>query len=61
LTKFFQQTFKSVVSSRIIRDSSNGKSRGFGFVNFTKFDEYNDLLKHNKDALYYKGKILTIK
>jgi len=60
LTKCFQKTFKSVVSSRIIRESNSGKSRGFGFVNFTNFDEYNELLKHRKDSLYLKGRILAI-
>lgn len=48
-------------SSRIIRDSVTGKSRGFGFLNLTKYEDYNELLKHKNDNLYFKGKILTIK
>ena len=61
LTAYFKKSFSSVVSSRIIRDSVSGKSRGFGFVNFTDIDQYEDLLKHNQDACYLKGRILTIK
>ena len=61
LTSYFRKSFPSVFSSRIIRDSINGKSRGFGFVNCTDYDDYNDLLKYNKDSLYFRGKLLTIK
>ena len=48
-------------SSRIIRDSLTGKSRGFGFVNLKKIEDYNELLKHKQEPLYFKGKILKIK
>ncbi len=60
LTEFFQKEFLSVLSSRIIRDSFNGKSKGFGFINLTNYDEYNKLLNLNR-PITLKGKILIIK
>ena len=60
LTEFFKKEFLSVLSSRIIKDSFNGKSKGFGFVNLTNYDEYIQLLNLNR-PITLKGKILTIK
>lgn len=60
LTEFFKKEFLSVLSSRIIKDSFNGKSKGFGFVNLTNYDEYIQLLNLNRPIIL-KGKILTIK
>ena len=61
LTSYFNKSFPSVISSRIIRDPINRKSRGFGFVNLNNYKEYHDLLKYKKDSFYLKGKLLTIK
>jgi RNA recognition motif-containing protein len=61
LTSYFNKSFPSVISSRIIRDSISGKSRGFGFVNLLNFKEYNNLLRYHKDSFYLKGKLLTVK
>ena len=60
LTEFFKKEFVSVLSSRIIKDSFSGKSKGFGFLNLSNFNEYMKLLNLNK-PLIHKGKILTIK
>jgi len=60
LTNFFQKEFISVLSSKIIRDSTSGKSKGFGFVNLSDYNEYMKLLKYNKPIII-RGQILTIK
>ena len=60
LTSFFQKEFLSVLSSKIIRDSTNGKSKGFGFVNLSDYSEYMKLLKYYKPIII-RGQILTIK
>ena len=60
LTSFFQKKFLSVLSSKIIRDSTNGKSKGFGFVNLSDYSEYMKLLKYYKPIII-RGQILTIK
>ena len=60
LTNFFQKEFLSVLSSKIIRDSTSGKSKGFGFVNLSDYNEYMKLLKYNKPIII-RGQILTIK
>ena len=59
LTTFFKNEFSSVKSSKIIRDS-NGKSKGFGFINLQDFNEYMGLLKLDR-PLIFKGQILIIK
>jgi RNA recognition motif-containing protein len=59
LTEFFKKVFLSVISSRIIKDFS-GKSKGFGFVNLSNYNEYMKMLNLNK-PLILKGRILTIK
>lgn len=58
LTTFFKNEFSSVKSSKIIRDS-NGKSKGFGFINLQDFNEYMGLLKLDR-PLIFKGQILII-
>ena len=60
LTNFFQKEFLSVLSSKIIGDSTSGKSKGFGFVNLSDYNEYMKLLKYNKPIII-RGQILTIK
>ncbi len=60
LTSFFQKEFLSVLSSKIIRDSTSGKSKGFGFVNLSDYSEYMKLLKYYKPIII-RGQILTIK
>ena len=60
LTNFFQKEFLSVLSSKIIGDSTSGKSKGFGFVNLSDYNEYMKLLKYNKPIII-RSQILTIK
>ena len=60
LTDFFKKVFFSVISSRIIKDSFSGKSKGFGFINLSDYNEYMKLLNLNK-PLILKGRILIIK
>ena len=54
------QKYPSVLSSRIIKDSSSGKSKGFGFVNLSDYNEYMQLLKLDTPIIL-GGKMLTIK
>ena len=60
LTQFFKKDYFSVLSSRIIKDSFSGKSKGFGFLNLSNYNEYMKLLNLNKPIIL-KGKILIIK
>ena len=60
LTNFFKKDFLSILSSRIIRDSISGKSKGFGFVNLSDYHEYIRLLKSNKPIIFH-GQVLIIK
>ena len=60
LTNYFKKKYLSVLSSRIIKDSSNGKSKGFGFVNLSDYNEYMQLLKLDTPIIL-GGKMLTIK
>ena len=61
LIRFFKnQKFHSIISSRVIKDSFNGKSKGFGFLNLSNYKEYQYLLNLNK-LIILKGKILMIK
>ena len=60
LTNFFKKHYLSILSSKIIRDSTNGKSKGFGFVNLSDYHEYTKILKFNKNIIFH-GQVLTIK
>lgn len=60
MTNFFKKHYLSILSSKIIRDSTNGKSKGFGFVNLSDYYEYTKLLKFNKNIIFH-GQVLTIK
>ena len=60
LTNFFKKKYLSILSSRIIKDSSNGKSKGFGFINLSDYNEYMQLLKL-ETSLILGGKMLNIK
>ena len=37
--------FKSIISSKLIYDSYNNISKGFGFVDLSDYNEYNNVLK----------------
>ena len=60
LLSFFKNKFKSVVSCKIIYDSINNISKGFGFVSLSDNEEYNSILK-NKEKIILKDKPLIIK
>ena len=60
LTNFLKKKYISVLSSKIIKDSFNGKSKGFGFVNLSDYNEYMKLLKLDTPIIL-GGKMLTIK
>ena len=57
---FLKERNKSLESCKIIYDSYNNISKGFGFANFADFNEYNLILKNN-EKLIFKGNELIIK
>ena len=59
-TNFFKKEYSSVLSGRIIKDQNTGKSKGFGFLNLSDYNEYIILLNSYK-PLIFNGKTLTIK
>ena len=61
LIRFFKnQEFHSIISGKVIKDSFNGKSKGFGFLHLSNYKEYQNILNLNK-LIILKGKILMIK
>jgi RNA recognition motif-containing protein len=60
LFSFLKNKIKSIISCKIIYDSYNNISKGFGFANFADFNEYNLILKNN-EKLIFKGNELIIK
>jgi RNA recognition motif-containing protein len=60
LFSFLKERYKSLESCKIIYDSYNNISKGFGFANFADFNEYNLILKNN-EKLIFKGNELIIK
>lgn len=60
LFEFFKNNFHSVISCKIIYDLQVGISKGYGFVDLTDIDEYNQLIK-NENPLFFFGKKLFIK
>ena len=57
LTNFFKKDFLSISSSKIIRDSS-GKSKGFGFVYLSDFNEYTKLLNLNEPIIFHEQALI---
>lgn len=60
LLSFLKTKFKSVCSCKIIFDTYNNISKGFGFADLTNIDEFNSILR-NKEKLVLKNKQLIIK
>ena len=60
LFSFLKNKIKSIISCKIIYDSYNNISKGFGFVDLSDYDEYNSILK-NKEKIVLKDKSLIIK
>ena len=60
LFEFLKKKYKSVESCKIIYDSYNNISKGFGFADFSDVDEYNLILK-NEEKLIFKENELIIK
>ena len=60
LLSFLKNKFKSVISCKIIFDTFNNISKGFGFADLSDVDEYNSILK-SKEKIILKDKILIIK
>ena len=51
LKKYFLNLYTSIISVKIIFDQETGKSKGFGFVEFTNYREFNKAL-NNKNPVY---------
>ena len=51
---------KSIISCKIIYDSYNNISKGFGFVDLSDIEEYNSILKCTEKFIF-KDKPLIIK
>ena len=60
LLTFLKNKFKSVISCKIIFDTYNNISKGFGFADLSNIDEYNSIIK-NKEKIILKDRILIIK
>ena len=60
LFNFLKNKYKSIKSCKIIYDSYNNISKGFGFADFSDIDEYNSILK-NEEKLIFKENELIIK
>lgn len=51
----------SLKSSKIIYDSYNGNSKGYGFIQVEKYEDYKKIINIDKNLLLFHNKILTIK
>ena len=60
LYNFLKKKYKSLESCKIIYDSYNNISKGFGFADFSDTEEYNLILKNN-EKLIFKDNELIIK
>ena len=58
LYEYFKSKYSSVISTSILSDA--GKSKGYGFVNFTKETDYQNCLKE-MDGKLLKNKIIKVK
>lgn len=60
ITDYFKKLFPSVTGTKLINDPMNKKSKCYGFVDFTNYNEYQKILSKNK-LFTYQGNKLSIK
>ena len=57
---YFKSYCESVKSGIIIRDSHTGKSKGYGFINLSSYEDYLRLIKSSQ-SYFLNNKMLVIK
>ena len=55
LKKYFLNLYTSIISVKIIFDQETGKSKGFGFVEFTNYREFNKPVYLGKQKLVFNS------
>jgi len=58
LKKYFLDLYKSIISVKIIYDPIKNKSKGFGFVEFTNYKEFNKALNNKTPVFLGKQKLV---
>lgn len=53
-----KEKFKSLESCKIIYDSYNNISKGFGFADFKDIKEYNIILKNSEKIIFKKNELI---
>ena len=58
LFNFLKKKYKSLESCKIIYDSYNNISKGFGFADFSDVKEYNSILKINEKLIFKENELI---
>jgi len=58
LFNFLKKKYKSLESCKIIYDSYNNISKGFGFADFSDVKEYNLVLKNNEKLIFKENELI---
>ena len=58
LFNFLKKKYKSLESCKIIYDSYNNISKGFGFADFSDVKEYNSILKNNEKLIFKENELI---
>ena len=58
LFNFLKKKYKSLESCKIIYDSYNNISKGFGFADFNDAKEYNSILKNNEKLIFKENELI---
>ena len=58
LRTFFHKQFPSVSNAKIIVDPISQKSKGFGFVDFTSYQEYQKVLENKVQKIFRNNKLI---
>jgi RNA recognition motif-containing protein len=53
-----KKKYKSLESCKIIYDSYNNISKGFGFADFNDVKEYNLVLKNNEKLIFKENELI---
>ena len=56
--KYFYDRYSSIISAKLIINQETGKSKGFAFIEFTNYKEFQNALNPKNDIIFGKQKLV---
>jgi len=58
IKKYFYERYSSIISAKLIINQETGRSKGFAFIEFTNYKEFQDALNPKNDIIFGKQKLV---